>query len=497
MADPLRRVGNLVDSLVGVFAPGAQLRRRALRTALYAAAQTTDSHYGWNPVNSNVNDIIRGSSPTVRARVRQLVRDFPFLARAVNAMVDYTVGEGITFQARVLNRSGQLDNRRNGEIEDAFKFWGDEADVSGKLHYYEMMQLSRRQGVECGEFLMVRKHLADRKRYLPLAYQMYEPDWLTDYAVSPAAGNKVDQGIEFKPDTGQVVAYHFTDPDGWGKSQRIEAEFVIHGFRTVRPGQLRGITDLSPAVLLARDLDDLMGAELDGAKMAAKWLAIVKTIDPYGRQVANNLQTVPGSGKKIETLENGIIEYLGVNEDVELKANPRPGSNFPPYVRLLLTMLSVVSGIPYEILSGDYQGLNFTTGKMIRSDLAHQLRPIVKRHIRHYCLPTQTAFMDSAVLGGKLALPSYYVNPRPWMRGEWQPPGMEPVDPSRETKSTIDQIKNLLRSPQEVCRSRGRDFEEVVKECADAKQIMENHGVAPEVVSTALANNTAAIDKQK
>jgi capsid protein len=153
--------------------------------------------------------------------------------------------------------------------------------------------------------------------------------------------------------------------------------------------------------------------------------------------------------------------------------------------------------VPYEILSGDYQGLNYSTSKMIRSDFAHQLRPIVKRHVRQFCEPTRLAFMDAAVLAGKLSLPGYYLAPQPWQRGQWQPPGMEPVDPARETKSTIDQIKNALRSPQEVCQARGRDFEEVVQECAAARQILKDNGLEITEVSTALANNPAAVDQQK
>ena len=50
----------------------------------YAAAKTPKASDGFRPVDFNVNDLISSSSPIVRARTRQLVRDFPYLSRAVN-----------------------------------------------------------------------------------------------------------------------------------------------------------------------------------------------------------------------------------------------------------------------------------------------------------------------------------------------------------------------------------------------------------------------------
>ena len=59
------------------------------RSEMYAAAKTTRLTGAWNPSNANINDIIGASSPYLRARVRQLIRDFPYLTRAVRIMVDY------------------------------------------------------------------------------------------------------------------------------------------------------------------------------------------------------------------------------------------------------------------------------------------------------------------------------------------------------------------------------------------------------------------------
>jgi len=494
---------NLIDRAIEVFSPQKAFRREMFRKALkhrgesgrYAAAKTHRLIGDWSPVNQGVNAMIGAAAPTVRARVRQLVRDFPYFARAVNILADYVVGDGIMFQSRIETPDGKINKKASQEVEDVFKFWADEADIAGRLHYYEMMHLAKVQDIECGEFLIIRRYPND-KRYLPYALQMVESDWLTDMNTQGAgAGNKLEWGIESDPTTGAVIAYHFTDPNSWGKGMRIPAADVIHGFKTVRPGQKRGMSIFAPAVLVAHDLSDYMDSEMDATKMASKHLLFVKSADPYLRQMGT--VTTDDDGKKIEEMENAIIEYLREGEDVTIATNPRPGNNFEPFVKFILRMVAITGGLPYELISGDYGDLNFSTVKAVRNDFAQILRPLAGRHVRHYAMKTFVPFMETAVMSGKLNSPGYLKNPWPYLACEWQPPGMESVDPLTDTKAYIDQMQKGLRSPQEIAKSRGRDLETIYREIVAAKEMAEEMGLKFEEVSTAMAGNPAAVEEQK
>lgn len=463
----------------------------------YAAAKTSRLTGDWSPVDFTVNKLISTAGPSVRARIRQLVRDFPYFARAVRILTDYSVGDGIIFQSRAQDPDGKLNAPVIQRIEDSFAFWADEADVAGRLHYYEMQALSKDQDSETGEFLLIKRYRPNEGRYLPFCLQMIEPDWLTDMGASPASkSNELEQGIEYEKTTGRVVAYHIADPDSWGTVDRFLAEDVIHGFETRRPGQIRGISPFTPGVLIAHDLGDYIDTNMDIAKLASKYLAFITTPDPLSRQTGN-VTTDPDTTKKIEEMENAIIEYLRPGEGVEIATNPRPGESFSPFVKLILTMLAVATGVPYELLSGDYQGLNWAVSRVVRNDFAQQLRPIITRHVRHFCYPTFVPFMESAVLNGKLILPDYFGNPVPYLKSEWQPPGMEPVDPLRETKSNIDEMGVGLRSPQEIAHRRGRDLETIYKEIKAARDMAKAMGLDfSEKPSTAMANNPAAINDE-
>jgi lambda family phage portal protein len=501
-------LGAAIDNFIGIFAPKSALVRKfhrkklqATRSATYAAADTNRMTGGWTPTSSSVNDIIGNSAVSVRNRIRQLVRDFPYFAKAINAICDYTVGAGITYEPRVTlpNDPEVLDTKTNQKIEDAVDFWAEKADIAGRLHYYEIMELMKRQDVESGEFIVVKRLDKRPGRYIPLSLQIYEADWLdSTINFDQNANTKIEQGIEYNVNTGAVVNYHFTDPDSWGKSIKIPASAVVHGFKTLRPGQLRGISPFTSGVLMAHDLLDFMNAEVDAAKMAAKYLAFVESPDLASRQILLDTDE-EDSTKKIDEMENAIIEYLDPGERVEIAKNPRPGESFSPFVRLMLTMLSVVTNVPYEILTGDYKGLNYSTGRMVRNDFAQQLRPISMRHIRHFGIPTIHPVIDMAVMAGKLDLPNYFTQKARYLKAEWQPPGMESIDPLRESKAHVEQLNALLRSPQEIARARGRKLEDIYKEIKRAMELAEQMGLPFNLqqISTALANNPAAVAPDK
>ena len=358
-------VARLVDGAVGIVSPKAALGRRYYREVLaqkkrsaqYAAAKTSRLTGDWSPADASVNDIVRASSPAVRARVRQLIRDFPIFTRAVQVVLDYAIGKGIIYQARIGKTDGDkitLNETLNQQIEDAFNFWADKASICGKLHYYELMELAKRQELETGEFLIIKDRSKRPRRFIPYALQMVEADWLTGSptAVIPKS-HTVDQGIEYKTATGEIVAYHFTDPDAWGKSKKITAANVIHGFQTMRPGQLRGISTFAPGVLMAHDLSEYLDAEIDTAKMAAKYLAFVTRADPAGRGTALLAEgTGDDEGKKIDEIENAIVEYLEQGEDITIATNPRPGSNFPPTVKLMISLFSACPATRFRRKNG-------------------------------------------------------------------------------------------------------------------------------------------------
>jgi lambda family phage portal protein len=472
-----------------------RIRRLALSKRQYAAAQTGRLIGNWMPANYRVNDLVASSAPVIRARTRQMVRDFAPFYRAVNNLETFIVGQGIRFQSRVMTPDGFPAKALRQQIEDRFDAWMDQADVSGRLHYHELQQLAVRQDGESGEYIAVIRQPKRVGRH-PFALQFLESERLGDYGARTAAGNKVSQGIEYDVETGERVAYHFCD-EGYGNPTRVDASLVFHDFKMLRPGQLRGVSPFAAALLIARDLDDYVRAEVDAAKMAAKWLAFVKAPDPSAMQ-STRLDGKPGEGAAAptETLENAIIEYLRPGEDVSFQSHDRPGAQFESFYRFVLRMVSITIGVPYELLSGDYTGINYTTLRGIRNDFRQMLAPQQMRNIIHFSRPVMRQWMEMEALSDPGFLPGYFSQPARFLRGVWIPAGMPEIDPLREFKANVEAINAGLKSPQQVILERGDDPEEILDQLADWKVQCSDRGLDFNAAasSTALAGNPAAVD---
>lgn len=499
-------IGPSIDRLIGIFSPGTALKRTAERHLLqkvrskYAAAKIATNTGAWNPVNSNINTIIANSSTALRARARQLVRDMPAMATAIQRVEDFTVGNGITMQARVQDPSGgKLAQGINTRIEDAWKRWCDQADAGGRLHFYEMEQLACRQDIEVGEYIFIQRFTRAKNRFLPFDLLAIEPDQLCSYGANPLPGNEIDQGVEFDPRTGQSMAYWFEDGDRWKKPMRYPANQVIIGYKTLRPNQLRGVTPLAPVILLAHQLRDYLEAEISTAQRAARWLAFVTSNDPAAsiKAFGGDLATGDDDNSYYSMeMGNSIVDFLRSGESVTI-ANPnRPGDTFEPFVKFILRAFAAAVGVSYELVSGDYSGSQYTTARVSRNDMLKGIDIRRGRILRQMCEPIKRQVLFWAVTTGKIDLPGYFANQEFYNRSVWMHPGMAQLDPLREGRAEADAVAAKLKSPQEVLQSRGRDPEQVLDEWAEWKQMLAERDLEMPGAQAPLKSNPAAVASQ-
>ena len=477
------------------------MKRRVLfHGQRYNAAKPSRLEGNWVPLGGTVNSLIAAANPMLRERTRDLIRNFPPFSRAVSAHVAFVVGRGARFQSLATGPDGQSDEHLRQKIEFSFRRWMDHCDLAGKLHFYEFAQLAVRQELECGEALI--RFAIPRGEGRPLlALDAIEPDRLNGVGLEPAEpGCVISQGIEYDSLTGEPVAYHVSgsldDLLHATRVVRCPASDIIHLFSTLRPGQLRGVTPFAPAILLAHDLGDYTGAELDSAKLAAKWLGFVTSPDIEGFQAARGIRGAAATDTgRVENLENAIIEYLRSGEKVEFAPSPnRAGDSFDRFVKFVLRFIAIASETPYEILSGDYSGINYSTSKAIRNDFQVSLYPRKFRMERHFYNRVFRRWLAIEALSADY-LSGYWEDPDRFAASMWIPAGTPSVDPQRDGKAAIDAIKAGLTSPQQVIMGNGQDPEEVLAQNVEWAARCRKAGISFDLsgIDTSLASNPAAV----
>ena len=208
---------------------------------------------GWNPPLENINALVASGGPRLLARSRELVVTNGYAANACEAFAANLVGDGIKPSSLI----GDADLR--DRVQRLWLAWTDEADADGLTDFYGLQAMVAREMFVAGEcFVRLRPRRAEDGLPVPLQLQLLQSEMLpfekTETALS---GNRIRCGIEFDA-IGRRVAYHFRrrhpgDSTDQGpvipETVRVPAEDVLHIYRPIDAGQIRGLPHVAPAMV--------------------------------------------------------------------------------------------------------------------------------------------------------------------------------------------------------------------------------------------------------
>jgi lambda family phage portal protein len=239
---------------------------------------------------------------------------------------------------------------------------------------------------------------------------------------------------------------------------RVPASDLAHLFQALAPGQLRGITWLAPVLLRLHELDQYEDAALVKAKVAALFTGFIR--DPDGTVAGLN-----GGGAVNGVLqvgmEPGSLIPLPPGADIQFSDPADPG-DYGAYVKNHIRAIASGLGLPYELVSGDLEGVTYSS---IRAGLVEFRRRIEQlQHtviVFQFCRPVWERFVRLAVLSGALPARDFDRDPAPYLACDWLPPKWDWVDPAKDARAEIEQIRAGLKSRSQSIAERGYDIEEV------------------------------------
>jgi capsid protein len=153
-------------------------------------------------------------------------------------------------------------------------------------------------------------------------------------------------------------------------------------------------------------------------------------------------------------------------EEFKLLKSERPGSQFESTINFITRLICVVAGVSYELGSGDYRGVSWSTVNNIRADLVQQIRPEQLRFARHFAGPIYRRWLDRVhqTPGSKVRLPHYWQRRAYYHRAiKYQFPTLEALDQLRQSRSTLDKLGAGILDPIEELSNNGRDPRTVLR----------------------------------
>ena len=293
------------------------------QSPVHEAAGRGRRSLGWMPGNPGAVAAMLVTNAELRGKSRDLVRRNAWAQAGIEAFVANAVGTGIKPQ------SLSPDDAFKAEVQALWRDWTAEADAAGQTDFYGLQALACRAMLEGGECLVrLRPRRPEDGLVVPLQLQLLEPEHLPIHLNTDLpSGNVVRSGIEFDS-LGRRVAYHLyrSHPEdgrlapmsgqGGMDTVRIDAKEIIHLFRVLRPGQIRGEPWLSRALVKLNELDQYDDAELVRKKTAAMFAGFVTRQNPEdnlmgeGAADSDGIALAPDGAVLITDIEHGSVARL-------------------------------------------------------------------------------------------------------------------------------------------------------------------------------------------
>lgn len=437
--------------------------------AKYDAAQTTRENLRhWIMADALSADAAACSDvrKTLRQRARYEVANNSYAKGIVLTLANDCVGTGPRLQVLT------ADNELNKIIESAFTAWSHAIGLAAKLR---TMRMAKSTDGETFGLLTGNNTLFGPVK---LDLHLVEADRVTTPYVKLLNDNTVD-GIELDgfghPARYIILRYHPGDlHSAISDYDVIDANAVIHWFRADRPGQHRGIPEITPALPLFAQLRRYTLAVLGAAETAADFAAVLFTDAPANGEAA---QVEPMDVVELEKRMATVLPdgwKLG-----QIKAE-QPATSYAEFKREILNEIARCLNLPYNIAACNSSGYNYASGRLdhqtyyksIRVEQADMASVVLDKILG--------AWVYEAMLSSEFSV----LRTLQHLPHQWFFDGTEHVDPAKEANAQKIRLESNTTTLAAEFARQGKDWETELHQRSKEKQLMADLGLLTEQQET-------------
>jgi lambda family phage portal protein len=428
------------------------------RRATYDAADTTDENYKhWARADNLPPNMATtmGVRRTLRNRSRYERANNPYCRGLVSTISADMIGTGPRL---ALNIPGAADWKVK-QVEGAFANWALASNLADKL------RLKCEAKIVDGESISLMTTNPKVQHPVKLDIRTYEADQcMTPFfdPFDPLRYDGMELDVHGNPTHYNLLKYH---PGGmwwiipW-ETDTIPAESILHWYRPDRPGQLRGIPEISSALPLFAYLRRYTLSTLAAAEIASMLAGIMHT-----DQSANGPDSAGGPKlyDAIELVRGSLLSLPEGWEATQFQPN-QPTSSYKEFKGEILTEIGRCVNATFNIIAGNSSGYNYSSGRLDHVIYFRSIR--VERHRMRFRVLDRLfrAWLEEAVFVDGL-LPEGLPPFATWT-WEWYWDGFESIDPLKDAMADVTNLTWNLTTLKEIYAQRGQDWEPALRQRA-------------------------------
>jgi len=452
--------------------------------AKFDAAESSDDRRHWANADAFAADA--ALSPPVRRLLRNRARyerqNNSWLAGISGSLAASLIGTGPRLQLD----TGDTESDR--VVERLFFDWGWQIDLPGKLR---TMRESLVVDGEAFALMISNPRLSGVQLDLRLveAEMVATPTELMSQTITPD-GSVVD-GLEFDA-IGNVVAYQVLNYHPGAnyrvnaiEFQRVPAGQMVHWFRSVRPGQHRGVPEVAPALRLFGQLRRYTDAVIAAAETAADFAAFLHSNSPAAEvDEVDAFAEMPIEKRSMVTLPEGW-------DISQLKAE-QPTTQYPAFVKQILNEIARCLQIPFNVAALNSSEYNYASSRM-DWQIAGMHERVDRDAIERLMLDrVLAAWVNEASLAG--VLPEG-MSPFSEWNWSWQWDGKDHVDPAKEANASETRLLTMTTTLAAEYAKQGKQWDVELRQIAAEYALKRELGLPTDAQRSGGGN--PAIDQQE
>lgn len=451
------------------------------------------------------NTAIAASGATLRNRSRHGYRNSALLRSAIDKGVTAEVGKGVVIKSLVAN-----DETRK-TLNDLWKSHQLQLDPWGVKSFGGILDVAVRARQTAGEVFIRRVPVSlSMGMKVPFQVEVLESEFCPmGFNKRLANGRRIVQGIELVGRRKVAIYFHKRHPSEYEFDSvirlddlvRVPIRDVIHHYKELRPGQLRGEPSTAAALLKIAEFDAYSDAELTRKKTRSAMTGFL-TRDSFDE---DDLQFDPMTGQAMfddvdapqerEVIQTGTMLRGLPGEKVTLFDGDVTGGGFKDFVKWQAQQVAAAVDIPYPLLTGDWEGLSDRTIRAIMNEYRRGVVADQNNLLKfQVCLKVWTWMVECCILNGLISAPGFADNPWQYFALDVQTDAWRHLQPEQDQRARSLAMQSMLSNPEKEASECGTDLEDNMKATARSmrmwNEICEEEGIDPTKVNAfSLVNN--------
>ncbi len=452
--------------------------------------------------------------PDARVKCRDLYFNTTDGKNTVDTTIDYVVGKGLRPQvamdweviteyltAYLKWEPKQIENYReriNKKIMRRWRKWSESksADIQGQHNFPTIQRLTLKSMLHSGEVFPVINH-CKHKGKVKVQIGLIE----TDRVANPMKNfteNNVDGLI--CDDKGKPIAINVRcsreNVSGF-EYKLIPFEYsngrpaVLHLFEPDRPGQHRGVPQLTSIIERIKNLDTLVKNELNAGKLNSFLALLIESGDPQFLESLSEEQrrnyldyfTDPANKPNEIAMESGTMMQMMPGEKAVPFDPKRPNTAYGPFARDMRSEISMAMGIPNNMYRKEFS----SSYSAARGEMNMYKKPVsYKAQFMElgFCATVWREWMIDEVLSDEIDLVGFFHSEDlmdAYCGSVWSHEPIGQIDETKEADAS-EKRTDLGQSTmaEETAAMTGNDYETTLEQLAREKALRFKLGIPTE-----------------